>query len=251
MTRRTLVLFALAAFTLLGSPASAKRAVIFRDPAYPSGGPLKSGAAFLLCDRIDIHTMVQDFVLGFDGDYAAGEAFTRSVLTDYLTGRRFTKPNTYSITSGTGLHLNLIDLRAAVPNVDVGQDVAATTDSIGVTSIAVSRPDSLKAVLASAHANYLIVIHGLRATREERSGTNSFLPDPSGKFPAMSIGGGPRSFVNLTGQALVFRADSMTLIWNGFVTGQHEIGRFRKSSAERVAEAFAEDLKLALELEKR
>lgn len=251
MTRRTLILLALAVFTLLGSEASAKRAVIFRDPAYPSGGPLKSGAAFVLWDRIDIHTMVQDFVLGFDGDYAAGEAFTRGVLTDYLTGKRFTKPSTYSITSGTGLHLNLIDLRAAVPTVDVSQELAAAVDSIGVTSLAVSRPDSLKAVLASAQANYLIVIHGLRATRDELAGTTSFLPAPSGKFPTMSIGGAPRSFVNLTGQALVFRADSMALIWNGFVTGRHEIGRFRKSSAERVAEAFAEDLKLALEVEKR
>ena len=206
---------------------------------------MKSGAAFLLWDRIDIHSMVEDVGLGFDGDSAKGEAFTRSVLTDFLTGSRFTKPDAHSITAGKGLHLNLIDLRAAVPNVDVSQDFVAAVDLSGITSIAVLRPDSLKAVLASAHANYLIVIHGLRATKDELPGTIGFLPNLNGLGSTVTTRG-PRSFVNLTGQALVFRANSMTLIWNGFVAGRHEIGRFKKSSAERVAEAFADDLELAL-----
>ena len=244
MIRRTLALLALATSMLLASSASARRAVIFRDPGFSHEAPL-NGGAFVIWGRIDIQSMVQDFVLAFEGDYAAGEAYARSTLTDCLIGKRAIRAETNSITEGKTTHMNLIDLRATVPNVDVAQDLAATTDSLGVTQLAVSLPDSMNRVLTSAHAKYLIVIHGLRAMRGETDAAPIFLPRANGTGFFMSTAASQR-FVSLTGQVFVYRADSMALIWNGFVAGQHEIGRFKKSSVERLVEAFAQDLQSAL-----
>ena len=137
----------------------------------------------------------------------------------------------------------LVNLLGAVPEASVRGALAVTTDSSGVASLSVSHPDSLEAALAAAHVEYVIVIRGLRAATDESTAPSFLLPGSKGLTFA---GGGSTRAVELSGQVLVLGGHPLAVMWNGFVTGRHGIGKFRESSAERVAAAFATDLELAL-----
>jgi hypothetical protein len=245
MSHRVVSFLTLVSLVLAASTASADRAVIFRDPGFPADGPLKHGAAFVVRGLIDIRSILPDVVAGFGGDYAAGEAHTRVTLTDILAGRRKVVPETSSITADPSFRMNLVDLRVAAPGLDVSGALASSADSLGVTHVSVARPDSLREALSATHSSYLIVIDGLIATRDVATLPPSYLPGFNG-LPGTMTPGSTHTYVTLAGRVFVFRADSTALIWDGFVSGSREIGKYKKSAAEQLAQSFVQDLQKAL-----
>jgi hypothetical protein len=226
---------------VLASCASQKQAIIYRDPLFAEYGVLKGPSAFLLWSPVDIQPVVQDMIREFDGDPHAGEIFVRDALVACFTGKcRVTGR------SDDPYRFHLIDLASAMPVDSLRSGLTLTQDAYGVAQLTVNRRETVAAALASARADYLIVLFDAMVTRGATAQSPVALRATSGG--AAIVGGGEATFASMGAQVIVLRAATMSIVWNGFVTGTHAIYRnFTKDTIEGVANTFAFELRRALE----
>lgn len=227
---------------VLSASCAAKRPVIFRDPSFSDYSLLKKRSAFLLWSPININSVVQDYISAFTGNYESGRAFTQSALVDYLTGRE----KSY-IRTAPPIQLNLIGLHSESSSDSIHTCMAISQDAYGVATLTITRRESLAASLAAAQVDYLIVVYGMMVTRGATTSQPVLLPIKGAYDLPVLLGGGTTNIFQMSAQVFVIHGARMTVIWNGFVSGKHEIiSKFTKNSAKGVAESFMVNLYDAL-----
>ncbi len=226
---------------VFSASCATKRPIIFRDPSFKDYSVLKNRCAFLLWDSINISSVVNDFISAFDGDPASGELFIRKFLVDCLTGRQkiYTPPS--STYRSKKLAFSSLD--------SIHTDLTLSQDTYGIATLTVVNRESLSSALADAQVEYLIVIYGLTVTR----GAAAYAGPMAGfqDFPVKGMttvpGGGDVKFATMSAQVFVLRKVSMSIVWNGFISGKWNIGyNFTKNTAKGVTKAFVIDLCYAL-----
>ena len=217
-----------------------KRPIIFRDPSFKDYKVVKNRCGFLLWDSININSMVQDFIIAFDGDPASGESFIREHMVDCLTGRQ-------KIPTTSGNQFSEY-FKLAFSSLDsVHTDLTLFQDKYGIAALTVVNHESLLSALAAAQIEYLIVIYGLTV----KKGAAAYAGPVVGvqDFPVRGMtlvpGGGDVEFATMSAQVLVLRTASMSVVWNGFVSGKGGI-IYNRDTAKVVTEAFIRDLRRAL-----
>ena len=225
---------------VLSTSCSVKRPIIFSDPSFKDYKVLKNRCGFLLCDSINISSVVQDFISAFDGDPASGEAFIQAYLADCLTGRQKIYVNLPS-RRRFWLAFSLLD--------SIHTDLTISQDAYGVAKLKVKNNESLSSALAAAQVEHLIIIYGLTVKRA----TAAYVEPMTGiqDFPVKGTtlvpGGSVSKLATMSAQVFVLRTESMSVVWNGFISGKWNIGfNFTRNTAKGVTEAFVIDLGLAL-----
>jgi hypothetical protein len=176
-------------------------------------------------------------VAAYPGNPARGAEVLRTQLAAYLTGRQ-------PIYGSNGSHtvvpvmLELRDLTEflGAPGVPVRIDFAV--DSLGISSMHVSDPDTMAAILAHYGCDNLIAITSARLTRGSRE-TSS----PISNYRSLE------SYIQLECQAFVWRIHSKATVWHGFINGTVATAQFEERDAAPLARAVAEDLRDALDIE--
>jgi hypothetical protein len=220
---------------VLSTSCATKRPIIFRDPSFKDYKVLTNRCAFIIWDSININSVVQDFISAFDGNPAIGESFIRAYLSDCLTGRQkvaISDQQNY-------LKLSLFSLDS------IKTDLTFSQDKYEIATLTVLNSDSLASIFSTSRADYLIVFYGLTVKR----GAAAYGGPMAGvqNFPIQGmttvIGGGDVKFATISSQVFVIRTESMSVVWNGFVSGKCSIGlNFTKNTAKGVVEGFVRDL---------
>ena len=226
------------------SASCAKRPIIFRDPSFKDYKVLKNQCAFIIWESININSMVQDFITAFDGDPASGEAFIQSYLVDCLTDKE-----AIYYASGSPVKYTKKRLKFAVLPLDSKADMTLSQDKYEIATLTVTNRESLASVFATTQADHLIVIYGLTVTMGVAAGGGPIVGIQNVPVKGMTLGGGGGGgeFVTMSAQVFVLRTESMSVIWNGFVSGKGNIGRnFTRNTSKEVTRAFVLDLCRAL-----
>jgi len=217
---------------LLSASCATKRPIIFRDPSLKDYKVLKNRCGFLLCDSINISSVVQDFISAFDGDPASGESFIREFMGDCLTGK---KRFNISKTSSRKLALFQLD--------NIHTDLTISQDAYGIAKLKVKNNESLSSPLAAAQVEHLIIIYGLTVKR----GTGLAVGIQDFPVKGTTLVPGGSKLATMSAQVFVLRTESMLVVWNGFISGEWDIGyNFTRNTVKGVTEAFVRDLCRAL-----
>ena len=239
LKRRSIVLAAVC--MSLASPAAAKPITWVNGAPFKRSGPPPGRTAFILDGPIDASAFQSDFVHAFDGDSSAGQTYFTTVLKECLTGARLLGDPPHGIIRDQRHRLDWRPL----PETDAaesGRWVITWTGSATIASPVRNGADSLSAALARMGSDWLIVIDDLVANLEPgEPGETTFTPEGE-----MRTEGGKLPVATLTARVLVVGAHPPVIAGSGHVSGWRNIGRFRKSSVDGIAESFVLALERAL-----
>ena len=232
---------------LLLAGCAAKRPVVYVDPSFDGKRIRQGTTAFWVPDNVDIKSIVQDFVRAFDGNPAVGVSFLRSMLIDYLTD---VEQLLWEDMYGRGivrLKFKFLNLAALADTTSVNRLINFNDNKYGIISLNVADPEALACLLENARVEYLILFQGLTVTRGASVTAPMEIPLPGGEDTI--IGGGESKHANLVAQGFIWGRESQSLLWHGFIHGQHRIGTWRgftRNTVKGIAEKFALDLVMAL-----
>jgi hypothetical protein len=198
MIRCSPVILLLATLTI--GCSSSRPAAIYADPSF-EGKKLRDGTvAFLLSDEIDVHYVVPELLVAFEGKPASAIAYLKRSLTDYLTGEERLPPGPGKY---IGERLHLLDLRAMADSSLINRLVSLGVGETGEASFEVPQPAALASHLAGGKIDYLVVFQGMVLS----------------KGTAVEAGY-TWERANLIAQVRIWERESESLVWHGFVRGE-------------------------------
>ena len=238
MKRKSLYFATLFSGLLLLSACSTPRPVIFEADHFDGRAVGEGRTAYLLPMSVDLTETVQEFVTIFEGTPAKGEAFLLHCLDEFLSGNEIA--HDLNVGGRPRYGTRLTNLGGIPDPPDFGSIFVTETDKYGITQLEVTDPEGLAATLKKAGFDHLVLLHGLRVTRQDE--------DPTvGPVESAIMGGDDSKFATLFGQVIIWERSTQSIVWNGYVNGKHSLYRnFTKNTVKGMASEFSMDLATVL-----
>jgi hypothetical protein len=213
----------------------AKPLIIYVDPSLSRRELVEGGIGFLMPTRINLAPVVQEYSTAFAGDVAAGEAATLGAMREGLC-QRF--PSSEPA-------IRVVDLAQVVDTTGVSTAMRLEVDQYGVSSMKVTDPGELEALLNKAGIGSLVLIADLAASRGSSSSTA--VGQTVSGTPLVVVPSANSKTAILSGHVFLWSASTRTVRWNGFINGRHPISiNFTRGTATGMGTAFVVDLEATL-----